>query len=412
MSDPQQQAVSLDAFAPAGIAQKLEAANVARAGLSARKLILLGLLGGLYIGFGGALATLVLTDNTLGYGLGRLAAGLSFSLGLIMLVVAGGELFTGNNLMILAFAGRMVTARAMLRNWGLAYGANAAGAALLALAIHFSGILDGNGVQATAVRIAEAKAQLGMSAAFLRAILCNMLVCLAVWLSTAARSVEGKAIVIAFPISAFVALGFEHCIANFYLLPDRHAERRPGQSHGLRRKHGRGNARQHGRRCHRGGRLLRGLPERQPAARPGERASGGGGSKPGEVVASVPRLRVPAPSQIVAMEESKRPLRRRTRRCRCAPCRRGWSHNLPASMCSRRVPRTCRSRGLCCSARGTAMRKWRRGDAHWFRVRRCKGHPQKKRAAEAALSQFALRPMLLLVRVSAASCPPRASMWL
>ena len=147
MSDPQQQAVSLDAFAPAGIAQKLEAANVARAGLSARKLILLGLLGGLYIGFGGALATLVLTDNTLGYGLGRLAAGLSFSLGLIMLVVAGGELFTGNNLMILAFAGRMITARAMLRNWGLVYGANAAGAALLALAIHFSGILDGNGVQ-------------------------------------------------------------------------------------------------------------------------------------------------------------------------------------------------------------------------------------------------------------------------
>jgi hypothetical protein len=88
----------------------------------------------------------------------------------------------------------------------------------LALAIHYSGVLDGNGVKATAVRIAEGKAHLDMPTAFLRGILCNMLVCLAVWLSAAARSVEGKVIAIAFPISAFVALGFEHCIANFYLL--------------------------------------------------------------------------------------------------------------------------------------------------------------------------------------------------
>jgi formate/nitrite transporter len=214
-----QPAISIDPFLPAETAKRLEAVNVQRARLPVRSLLLLGVLGGLYIGFGGALATLVLTDNTLGFGLGRLVAGLAFSLGLIMLVVAGGELFTGNNLMVLALASRKVSAGDVLRNWVLVYAANAAGAALLAAAIHVSGILDGNGIKATAVRIAEAKALLDPLSAFVRGILCNMLVCLAVWLSVAARSVEGKVIAIALPISAFVALGFEHCIANFYLLP-------------------------------------------------------------------------------------------------------------------------------------------------------------------------------------------------
>ena len=215
----QQPAMSMDPFVPGEIAKRLEAANVLRASLPVRSLLLLGLLGGLYIGFGAALATLVLTDNGLGFGLGRLSAGLAFSLGLIMLVVAGGELFAGNNLMVLALAGRTISANAMLRNWVFAYGANAAGALLLASAIYVSGILDGNGVKTTAIRIAETKAQLDPVSALVRGILCNMLVCLAVWLSVAARSVEGKIIAIALPISAFVALGFEHCIANFYLLP-------------------------------------------------------------------------------------------------------------------------------------------------------------------------------------------------
>jgi formate transporter len=215
---PQPQ-VSVDPFAPGDIAQRLEAVNVKRADFPLRCLVLLGLLGGLFIGFGGALATLVLTDNTLGYGLGRLVAGLAFSLGLFMLVVAGGELFTGNNFMVLAYASGKVPIRAMLRNWAVVYAANAAGAILLAVLIHSSGVLQGTGVKATAIKIAEAKAHLGPATAFVRGILCNVLVCLAVWLSVSARSVEGKAIAIAFPISAFVALGFEHCVANFYLLP-------------------------------------------------------------------------------------------------------------------------------------------------------------------------------------------------
>jgi formate/nitrite transporter len=215
----QEQHLSMDPFRPDEIAKRLEAANVQRASLSVKSLALLGLLGGTYIGFGGALATLTLSDSSLGYGLGRLAAGFAFSLGLVMLVVAGGELFTGNNLMVLAYASRKIGSRALLRNWGLVYTANAAGAILLAMVIHLSGILEANSSKATAIRIAEAKAQLGTMSVFLRGLLCNMLVCLAVWLSVAARSVEGKVIAIAFPISAFVALGFEHSIANFYLLP-------------------------------------------------------------------------------------------------------------------------------------------------------------------------------------------------
>lgn len=208
-----------DALVPADIAQRLEAANVRRAALPLRNLIVLGVLGGIYIGFGGALATLALTDSSLGFGLGRLAAGVAFSLGLILLVIAGGELFTGNNLMVVALASGKVSARCVWRNWTVAYATNAAGAILLAFTIHHTGILESGGVKATAVRIAEAKAQLGFVPAFLRGVLCNILVCLAVWLSVAARSVEGKVTAIVFPIAAFVALGFEHCIANLYLLP-------------------------------------------------------------------------------------------------------------------------------------------------------------------------------------------------
>jgi formate transporter len=201
---------------PQEIAARLTAAGAQRGLLATRSLVVLGLLGGIYIGFGGALATLVLSDDA--HGLGRLVAGVAFSLGLIMLVLAGGELFTGNNLMLVALANRKLSTQSLLRNWVVVYAANAAGAVFLAFAIYLSGILDGGELKATAAKIAEAKAHLTPAAAFVRGGLCNMLVCLAVWMSVAARSFEGKVIAIIFPICAFVALGFEHCIANFYLL--------------------------------------------------------------------------------------------------------------------------------------------------------------------------------------------------
>jgi len=213
------QPVSIDPLLPVEIAARLAAVGAKRASLPTRSLILLGLLGGLYIGLGGALATLVLTDSALGYGLSRLIAGVAFSLGLIMLIIAGGELFTGNNLMVLSLASRTTSASALMRNWGLVYLTNAAGAVLLAFAMHESGVFDAGGPAATAIKIAEAKAHLPPASAFVRGALCNMLVCLAVWMSVSARSLEGKVLAIIFPISAFVALGFEHCIANFYLIP-------------------------------------------------------------------------------------------------------------------------------------------------------------------------------------------------
>ena len=210
---------TIDALAPADIARRLEAANVQRAALPVRSLLTLGLLGGVYIALGGALATLALTDSSLGFGVGRLAAGVAFSLGLILLVIGGGELVTGNALMVVALAGGKITARRVVLNWAVVLVANAAGALLMALVIHRTGVLDNGGVKTTAIRIAESKGHLAFDVAFLRGALCNMLVCLAVWLSAAARSVEGKIVAIVFPISAFVALGFEHSVANLYLLP-------------------------------------------------------------------------------------------------------------------------------------------------------------------------------------------------
>ena len=215
-----QPATSVDPFAPGEIARRLEAANVVRAGMPLRTLLLLGVLGGLYIGFGGALATLVLTDDTLGYGLGRLAAGIAFSLGLLMLVVAGGELFTGNNLMVLAFAGRKISgARPAAQLGHRVRGQCRRRHPARPWPSTTPGILDGNGVKATAVKIAEGEGSARSCPPPSCAAFCATCWCaLPVWLSVAARSVEGKVIAIAFPISAFVALGFEHCIANFYLL--------------------------------------------------------------------------------------------------------------------------------------------------------------------------------------------------
>lgn len=213
-----QQPASIDVLSPADIAHRVEAVSVQRATLPIRNLIVLGVLGGIYIGLGGALATLALTDNGLGFGLARLTAGVAFSLGLILLVMAGGELFTGNNLMFLAMASQRISARSVWRNWSVVYAANALGALLLALAVHHAGILGSGSMRATAARIAETKVELDFLPAFVRGVLCNMLVCLAVWISVSARSVEGKVIAIIFPIGAFVALGFEHCVANLYLL--------------------------------------------------------------------------------------------------------------------------------------------------------------------------------------------------
>jgi len=212
---------SLDAYAPAQIAQLIERGGVAKVHLTFVQTATLGALAGAFIAFGAMFYVLTITGGDLGFGPSRLLGGIAFSLGLILVLVGGAELFTGNNLIVMAWADRKVTTGQLLRNWGIVYLANFAGAIGAVVLFYLSGALDlsGGAVGQTAARITAAKLNLDFSTAFFRGILCNTLVCLAVWLSFAARDVTGKIMAIIFPISAFVALGFEHSVANMFLIP-------------------------------------------------------------------------------------------------------------------------------------------------------------------------------------------------
>jgi formate/nitrite transporter len=210
-----------DAYSPREVAERVQNVGVAKARMPFLPLAMLGAVAGGFIGLGGLCFTLVTSDATLGFAASRLLGGLTFSLGLILVVVAGAELFTGNNLIAMAWAEGKVTSSEVLRNWIVVCAANFAGAAGLALLVFLSGHLGLNGgaVAAQAVRIAAAKASMPALEAFFRAVLCNILVCMAVWMAFAGRSVTDKAVAIVFPISAFVAAGFEHSIANMYFFP-------------------------------------------------------------------------------------------------------------------------------------------------------------------------------------------------
>ena len=181
-------------------------------------MFLLAVLAGAFIGFGGAAYTAVMSGVDATLGPARMLGGLVFSLGLILVIVGGAELFTGNALMVMAAVDRKISVRQLLRSWAVVYLGNLVGAAGLALAFGFSGILDGP-LNAMAVSIVQAKATLDPIEAFVRGALCNVLVCLAIWLSFAARTVAGKVLAILWPISAFVLLGLEHSIANMYFFP-------------------------------------------------------------------------------------------------------------------------------------------------------------------------------------------------
>jgi len=211
----------IDAYAPSEMAQRVVRVGVAKAKLPAADSLILAVLAGAFIGLGAAFATLATTAPDLGFGPTRVLGGLTFSLGLILVVVAGAELFTGNNLVAMAWASRLITTRQVFRNWTLVYLGNFVGSVGTALLLYYSGVwaLGGNAVGANAISIAAAKCDLGWSEAFFRGILCNTLVCLAVWLCQSARTTTDKILAIVWPISGFVALGFEHCIANMYFIP-------------------------------------------------------------------------------------------------------------------------------------------------------------------------------------------------
>ena len=210
----------LDAYPPADIARLVDNVGVKKAHMPAIQTLALGVLAGAFIALGAMFFTLVMTGSNLGLGPARLLGGVAFSLGLVLVVIGGAELFTGNSLIVMAWADRRISAWDLLRNWLLVYVANFAGALGMALMAHWSGALTlgGDALLATAIGIARAKVALDFQSAFWRGVLCNILVCLAIWLSFAAHNVSGKIIAIVFPISAFVALGFEHSIANMYLI--------------------------------------------------------------------------------------------------------------------------------------------------------------------------------------------------
>jgi len=211
----------IDARPPREIARKVERLGVAKAQTDTVSLAVLAVLAGAFISLGALFFTVVVTGSTLGFGATRLVGGVAFCLGLILVVVAGAELFTGNNLLAMAWASGLIRTRDILRNWIFVYVGNVIGCLGTVVLVVWSGVagLAGGGVGDTAVQIAQAKAGLSFSQGFARGLLCNALVCLAVWLAMGGRSVADKILAILFPITAFVAIGFEHSIANWFFLP-------------------------------------------------------------------------------------------------------------------------------------------------------------------------------------------------
>lgn len=213
--------VSVDAFPPPEMAERMENVGVKKASLDFWSMFALAVLAGAFIGLGAEFFTLVITDSGLGYGLNKLVGGLVFSLGLILVVVAGAELFTGNNLIVMAWVGGKLTLGQLMRNWVIVYFGNLVGSLSMVMLMYLSRqwVFADYRVGATALSIANAKVALSFVEGIARGILCNVLVCLAVWLCMSGRSVVDKIVAIIFPITAFVASGFEHSIANMYFIP-------------------------------------------------------------------------------------------------------------------------------------------------------------------------------------------------
>jgi formate/nitrite transporter len=220
--DQPPQIVSFDAIMPAAMAARAEESGVRRAAMDPAIVFVLSILAGAFISFGAAFATTVgAGSGTLPYGLVRLFVGVSFSIGLILVVIAGAELFTGNNLIVMAWASGKVKTHDVLSNWGIAFAGNAIGciatAALMFATTQYT--FGGGAVGLNALATANAKSVLPFVPALTLGIMCNALVCLTVWMCFGARTTIDRVVTIIPPITAFVTTGFEHCIANIYFIP-------------------------------------------------------------------------------------------------------------------------------------------------------------------------------------------------
>ncbi len=214
--------IRIDPLLPSEMAVKAEAIGVAKSCQPAPVTFVLAVLAGAFIALGAIFATTVAAGTaSLPYGITRLLVGLVFSLGLILVVVGGAELFTGNNLIAMAFSSRKVSLGGLLRNWGIVYAGNFVGSVATALVMFETGQYQFGGglVGASALATGNAKCALGFAQAIALGVMCNALVCLAVWLTYSARSTTDKILAIIPPIAAFVAAGFEHSVANMYFIP-------------------------------------------------------------------------------------------------------------------------------------------------------------------------------------------------
>ncbi len=215
--------ISMDALLPAEMAQKAEKIGVAKAELGPFRMFALAVLAGAFIALGAIFATTATTGTSgvLPYGVSKFIGGFVFCLGLILVVGAGAELFTGNNLIVMAWAGRKVSTGKLLKNWIIVYLGNFVGSIATAVGIFLTGQYTFNqgAVGLNALNIANGKMQYGFSQAIMLGIFCNVLVCLAVWLTMGGRTATDKILAVLFPITAFVAAGFEHSVANMYFIP-------------------------------------------------------------------------------------------------------------------------------------------------------------------------------------------------
>ncbi|MGE0193335.1 MAG: formate/nitrite transporter family protein [Planctomycetota bacterium] len=213
----------VDGLLPPEIAKRAEEIGVAKASMPAGQRLGLSVLAGAFIALGAVFSTVAVTnaDELLPYGLTRLVAGVTFCLGLVLVVVGGAELFTGNNLVVMAWASGRIRTRQLLAGWAWVYAGNflgALGTAVLVVFARHHHLADGAvGVQQWAIARAKVGLEFGQAVAI--GTLCNALVCLAIWLTLSTRSTAGRILAIVFPVTAFVTSGFEHCVANMYYVP-------------------------------------------------------------------------------------------------------------------------------------------------------------------------------------------------
>ena len=218
---PQPPILNLNAYSPAEIKEAVENVGVKKTRLPLLASFMLAIVAGGSVGLGALYYTIVASDGEMSFAAVRVLGGLTFSLGLALVIVGGAELFTGNNLIVMAWASRKVSTREMLRNWVVVYFGNLVGSLGLVFLVFFSHHLDMNGgrIGLSILNTSVAKIQPDVVTLFFKGVLCNVLVCLAVWLAYAGRTVTDKLLALLLPVSAFIAAGFEHCVANMYFLP-------------------------------------------------------------------------------------------------------------------------------------------------------------------------------------------------